>query len=100
MAKMRILRLMCGKTKKNKIWNQRKCGDLRVILIDAWGKIDLNGWTCILSTKFGAAQMCDQIKVEDGKRIWGRPKMRCFNIITKGTGFLGLTPNMAIAKIK
>ena len=69
---------MCGKTKKDKIRNDRIYEDLGIVPIDAKLRVNRLRWFQHVHCHFSLAPVrrCDQIQVENGRRNKGRLKMK------------------------
>ena len=97
-VEMRMLRWMCGKTKKDKIRNELLHKDLGITPIDRKMRENRLRWFGQVYCRPNSAPVkrCDQILVDASKRVRGRPKMRWCDVIRKDLDFLSLNTTIAL----
>ena len=95
-AEMRMLRWMCGKTKKDRIRNDRIRADLEIAPIDAKLREHRLRWFGHVFRRHISTPVrsCDRILVGKGSRNRGRPKMRWRDVVKNDLDLLQLNINL------
>jgi hypothetical protein len=101
-AEMRMLRWMCGKTRKDKVRNEYIRRDVGVVPIDIKLRENRLRWYGHVHRRPSVAPIrrCDLIQVDKGRRTRGRPKMRWLDIVKKDLNILNLNTNMAMDRVQ
>ena len=97
-AEMRMLRWMCGKTKKDKIRNEHIRRNVGVVPLALKLRENRLRWYGHVNRRSSSAPVrrCDSIQLDKSRRTRGRPKMRWLDVIKNDMNILHLSANLAM----
>ena len=100
-AEMRMLRWMCGKTRRDKVRNERIHKMIEVAPIEEKMRENRLRWFGHIQRPTNApVRKSDAIHIEGNARGRGRPKLTWIEIIKKYLVWCGLTDIMALDRVE